>query len=234
MKYLKNIILLFVFLNSFYGFTQCETVKSLFENDLYASKELRDYASKADDPDKVFDAWHLLLEEKSLEKTNAKVLKEVEDNYQAIKNAGGYSKWKNVTGAGRTLSEMRNSVDEWVRLQRHLTTSNNQLREFNTATILYNKATGKYYYGANRGIFVSGAEIHSTLAGKLPETSTNNAYKLGNCAECDAVNQALHDGANWGDLQMHTIGVQWNTGATFPKPLCSNCEVTFVGIEIIQ
>ncbi|WP_235877917.1 deaminase domain-containing protein [Flavobacterium davisii] len=98
MKYLKNIILLFVFLNSFYGFTQCETVKSLFENDLYASKELRDYASKADDPDKVFDAWHLLLEEKSLEKTNVKVLKEVEDNYQAIKNAGGYSKWKNVNG----------------------------------------------------------------------------------------------------------------------------------------
>ncbi|MFK7102293.1 hypothetical protein [Flavobacterium oreochromis] len=92
MKYLKNIILLFVFLNSFYGIAQCETVKSLFENDLYASK--------ADDPDKVFDAWHLLLEEKSLEKTNAKVLKEVEDNYQAIKNAGGYSKWKNMQGAG--------------------------------------------------------------------------------------------------------------------------------------
>ncbi|MCJ1807270.1 CdiA family toxin C-terminal domain-containing protein [Flavobacterium covae] len=103
MKYLKSIILLFVFLNSFYDFAQCETVKSLFENDLYASKELRDYASKADDPDKVFDAWHLLLEEKSLEKTNAKVLKEVEDNYQAIKNAGGYIKWKNATGAGKAL-----------------------------------------------------------------------------------------------------------------------------------
>lgn len=138
-----------------------------------------------------------------------------------------------VNGAGRTLSEMRNSVDEWVRLQRQLTTSNNQLREFNTATILYNKATGKYYYGANKGIAVSGSEIHPTLAAKLPETSTNS-YKLGNCAECDAVNQALHDGANWSDLQMHTVGVQWNTGATFPKPLCSNCEITFEGIEILQ
>lgn len=106
MKYLKNIILLFVFLNSFYGFAQCETVKSLFENDLYASKELRDYASKADDPDKVFDAWHLLLEEKSLEKTNAKVLKEVEDNYEAIKNAGGYVKWKNVNQEGDLSSKL--------------------------------------------------------------------------------------------------------------------------------
>ena len=127
---------------------------------------------------------------------------------------------------------MRNSIDEWVALQRQLANSNNQLREFNTATILYNKSTGKYYYGANKGIAVSGAEIYPTLANKLPQTSTN-AYKLGNCAECDAVNQALHDGANWGDLQMHTVGVQWNTGATFPKPLCSNCEVTFTGIEII-
>ncbi|MFK7061504.1 hypothetical protein V3Q90_15405 [Flavobacterium oreochromis] len=106
MKYLKNIILLFFFLNSFYGFAQCETIKSLFENDLYASKELRDYASKADDPDKVFDAWHLLLEEKSLEKTNAKVLKEVEDNYQAIKNAGGYSKWKNLPGAEKLVDAL--------------------------------------------------------------------------------------------------------------------------------
>ncbi|QYS89478.1 hypothetical protein [Flavobacterium davisii] len=77
---------------------------------MYASKELRDYASKADDTDKVFDAWHLLLEEKSLEKTNAKVLKEVEDNYQAIKNAGGYSKWKNVTGAGNWLSTFKNKL----------------------------------------------------------------------------------------------------------------------------
>lgn len=138
-----------------------------------------------------------------------------------------------VQGAGRTLTQMRNSVDEWIALQRQLATSNNQLREFNTATILYNKATGKYYYGANRGITVSGAEIHPTLTSHLPETSTN-AYKIGNCAECDAVNQALHDGANWDDLQMHTVGVQWNTGGTFPKPLCSNCEVTFTGIEILQ
>jgi hypothetical protein len=136
-------------------------------------------------------------------------------------------------GAGRTLSQMRNSIDEWVALQRQLATSNNQLREFNTVTILYNKLTGKYYYGANKGVAISGAEIHPTLASKLPKTSTNS-YKLGSCAECDAVNKALNDGANWGDLQMHTVGVRWDTGATFPKILCSNCEITFKGIEILQ
>jgi hypothetical protein len=138
-----------------------------------------------------------------------------------------------LQGSDETFSEMQKSVDEWVRLQRQLATSNNQLREFNTATILYDKLTGKYYYGANRGIFVSGTEIHPTLTNKLPKTSTN-AYKLGNCAECDAVNQALRDGANWGDLQMHTVGVEWNTGKIFPKPLCSNCEITFIGIEIVH
>jgi hypothetical protein len=67
----------------------------------------------------------------------------------------------------------------------------------------------------------------------LPESSTNS-YKLGNCAECDAVNQALNDGSNWFDLQMYTVGVEFKTGNTFTKPLCSNCEITFVGIEIVQ
>ncbi len=140
---------------------------------------------------------------------------------------------KLIMRTGRTLNQMRGSLEEWVALQRQLATSNSQLREFNTATILFDKNTGKYYYGANKGIALSGSEIHPTLAKKLPETTTN-AYKLGNCAECHAVNQALHDGSKWGDLQMHTLGVDWKTGATFPKAMCSNCEITFKGIEILK
>jgi cytidine deaminase len=134
---------------------------------------------------------------------------------------------------GRTVSEMNLYVSEWVQLQRQLANSNNQLRQFNTATIVYDKATGKYYYGANRGISISGVDIHPTLASKLPASSTNN-YALGNCAECDAVNQALKDGSQWNTLQMYTVGVNYNSGTIFPKPLCSNCEITFVGIEILQ
>lgn len=147
---------------------------------------------------------------------------------KVIKNGGDL-----VKSVGKSLTEMRSSVDEWIGLQRSLANSNNQLRQFNTATVVHNKSTGKFYYGANKGIAKSGSDIHETLARNLPETSTNS-YKLGNCSECDAVNQALHDGGNWGDLQMHTVGIQWNSGNTFSKPLCSNCDITFKGIEIIE
>ncbi|WP_109833252.1 hypothetical protein [Reichenbachiella versicolor] len=142
-------------------------------------------------------------------------------------------KTRRVTVIGKNLIELKGSINEWVGLQRSLATSNNQLRKFNTATVVYNKKTGKYYYGANQGIAKSGDGIHEYLAKKLPKESTNN-YKLGNCSECDGVNKALNDGSNWSDLQMHTVGVQWDTGSTFAKPMCSNCEITFEGIEILR
>jgi hypothetical protein len=182
-----------------------------------------------------------------LEKTGpnaGKTYKGGSHQYEFIDDLRG-GNWKNyleevVPGGGvkllgggvpRGINELNESVGEWVNLQRQLANSNRELREFNTATVVYNKFTGRHYYGANRGIFVKGDEIHSTLAANLPEVSTNN-FKLGNCAECDAVNQALTDGSKWSDLQMHTVGVEFKTGNTFPKPLCSNCEVTFKGIEI--
>ena len=96
-----KIIGLLLLLYSFLAYSQvCEQAKKLFENDLYSSKELREYASKAEDSDKVFDAWQILHNENLATKTNATILKEVENNYQAITNADGYLKWKNVTGAG--------------------------------------------------------------------------------------------------------------------------------------
>lgn len=102
-----KIIGLLLLLYSFLGYSQvCEQAKKLFENDLYSSKELREYASKAEDSDKVFDAWQILHNENLTTKTNATILKEVENNYQAITNAGGYLKWKNVKGAGKLLDDM--------------------------------------------------------------------------------------------------------------------------------
>jgi len=45
--------------------------------------------------------------------------------------------------------------------------------------------------------------LHPELAKRLPEEAMwpNTA----NCAECDAVNQALYNGAKWEDIQIHTI-----------------------------
>jgi len=103
----KIIVLLLLFC-TFSGYSQCDLAKKLFEDDLYASKELREYTSKADDPDKVFYAWRLLHDDKLPSKIDPTILKEVENNYQTIKNAGGYMKWKAVNRAGSFAEYIKN------------------------------------------------------------------------------------------------------------------------------
>jgi hypothetical protein len=111
MRYIKKVISLLFFFNVFFAYSQCEMVK-IFEDDLYEYTELREYASKAEDPDKVFDAWRLLLEEKLVSKTNPAILKEVEDNYQAIQNTGGYVKWKAVNGSGSAALDVTTATEK--------------------------------------------------------------------------------------------------------------------------
>ena len=109
-------------------------------------------------------------------------------------------------------------------MQKSLATSKTQAAKFNTGTVVYDASTGQYYYGMNRGVQISGDTLNPTLSKMLPEKSLNN-YKLGNCAEVDAVNQALNNGANMKDLYMYTIDV--NSGAA--KGMCGNCSYTFNG-----
>lgn len=56
----------------------------------------------------------------------------------------------------------------------------------------------------------------------MPEKSLNK-HQLGNCAEVDAINQALNSGANINDLYMYTI----STTTNMSKPMCENCVYTF-------
>ena len=123
-----------------------------------------------------------------------------------------------------TEAELNGAVSEWSRMQKSLATSNRQAAKFNTGTVVYDAKTGQYYYGMNRGVQISGDSLNPTLSKMLPEKSLND-YKRGNCAEVDAVNQALNNGANMSDLYMFTINV--NTGAT--KGMCANCSYTFNG-----
>lgn len=132
--------------------------------------------------------------------------------------------------------EMEIELNEWVKLQRELAPSKTQKGSFNTATIVRDKITGKYYFGSNKGVFAKGGTLETLekdLQMRLPKESTNS-YRLGNCAECDAVNQALKDNAKWGDLQMYTLQVDPVSGKTFFKPLCTNCEFTFKGVEGVE
>ena len=72
---------------------------------------------------------------------------------------------------------------------------------------------------------LSGDSLNSSLTSWLPDVTLDNRYRVGNCAEVDAVNQALNSGANVADLYMYTINIKDN----IPKPMCNNCVYTFVG-----
>ncbi|MGB3513538.1 MAG: RHS repeat-associated core domain-containing protein [Microcoleaceae cyanobacterium] len=125
--------------------------------------------------------------------------------------------------------KLNSAVGDWASLQRAIAPSKRKLSKFNTASVVYDATTDSYFYGMNRGISISGDAIHPTLLKNLPEKSLNE-FKLGNCAECDAVNQALHGGASWEDLILHTIGVNQD-GTTFLKAQCTNCVQTFDGMK---
>lgn len=65
----------------------------------------------------------------------------------------------------------------------------------------------------------------------MPEISFNR-YAVGNCAEVDAVNNALNAGAKLENLYMSTI---YTTKSSFGclKSACENCTYTFKG-KIIE
>lgn len=136
----------------------------------------------------------------------------------------------NINGSSEhsvpTTQEMHSAVEQWTKMEESLAIkeSKNQFSKFNTASVVYDSATGNYYYGMNRGIELSGDSLNPSLASWLPEQSLNN-YKLGNCAEVDAINQALNAGANINDLYMYTINTKTNTA----KAMCENCSYTFGG-----
>jgi len=111
--------------------------------------------------------------------------------------------------------------------------SNNQRNKFNTACVVYDTSTGKYYNGRNHGISIDHEKKNpvifgdSTHKGLLPKESLNG-YALGNCAEVHAINKALNDGARLSNLVMYTIHT---TKSSFgkSKPACKNCTHAFKG-----
>ena len=140
---------------------------------------------------------------------------------------------------GVTSESLRKSVEEWSKFKATIANSNTE-RKFNTATVVYDKVTGKYYYGMNRGIKNANTPINEVLQGKLPTEATKlTNYPIANCAECDAVNKALNDGAKWDNLVLSTVGVSTSYDKNkklmsiefFTKPQCKDCQNIFKGIE---
>nr|WP_253299365.1 RHS repeat-associated core domain-containing protein [Paenibacillus barcinonensis] len=129
--------------------------------------------------------------------------------------------------------ELISSVTEWSNMQKSIAPSKRKKDLFNTATLAYDARTGNYYYGMNKGIDLSGDVKNAVLfgnknqAGILPKNSLND-YKIGNCSEVDAINQALNQNAKLKDLYLVTIET---TRSSFGKTklACENCTSTFKG-----
>ncbi|MCI9080688.1 MAG: hypothetical protein HFH68_17585 [Lachnospiraceae bacterium] len=115
--------------------------------------------------------------------------------------------------------------------------SKRQREKFNTASIVYDKSTGKCYYGRNNGICINNKFKNPILFGTdkkkglLPKKSFNR-YAVGNCAEVDAVNNALNVGAKLESLYMSTIHTTKSSFGCL-KSACENCTYIFKG-KIIE
>lgn len=111
--------------------------------------------------------------------------------------------------------------------------SKRQRDKFNTATVVYDESTGKYYNGRNHGIEIDHDKKNTLLFGDkshpglLPKESLNN-LTVGNCAEIHAVNKALNDGASLSDLTMYTIHTTKNSFGK-AKEACKNCTYALKG-----
>ncbi|MBR6125730.1 MAG: hypothetical protein SPM09_12475 [Fibrobacter sp.] len=99
---------------------------------------------------------------------------------------------------------------------------------FNTASIVYDNETGRYFYGKNGGIFQEKDVKNPQIFGKdgvLPSKSLNG-YDLGNCAEVQAINKALNSGAKMENLYIFTMHTTPKSFGS-PKPACKNCTYAF-------
>ncbi len=149
--------------------------------------------------------------------------------------SGHFSGTKGERQLRGTAKQMQSQVSAWAQTTaaRLEAKSKRQRDKFNTATVVYDESTGKYYNGRNHGIEIDHDRKNpvlfgdSTHKGLLPEKSLNH-LAVGNCAEIHAVNKALNDGADLSNLRLYTIHT---TKSSFgkSKPSCKNCTHTLKG-----
>ena len=132
----------------------------------------------------------------------------------------------------RDAKVMQSRVKEWAigEKERLGKKSERQKDQFNTATIVYDNESGRYFYGRNGGVFQENDLRNPQIFGEngvLPPKSLNK-YDLGNCAAVHAINKALNSGAKMENLFIFTIHT---TPKSFgqPKPACQNCTHAFKG-----
>ncbi|MBQ6265290.1 MAG: hypothetical protein IJK60_07580 [Clostridia bacterium] len=133
---------------------------------------------------------------------------------------------------GPTENKMHSNVKNWAEREKEKLHGKAK-KGFNTACVVYDESTGKHYYGKNAGYKEPGYVKNpilfgdSTHPGLLPKESLNK-YPIGNCAEVDAINKALNDGANINNLHMTVIHTTNHQFGSY-KESCENCNYAFRG-----
>lgn len=112
--------------------------------------------------------------------------------------------------------------------------SKRQRDKFRTACVAVDDETGNMYFGRNGGIGRDGDNLHPKLREILPMRTMNNYPTTWNCAESDAINQALHSGVNLSSLHIYTISTAARANCSQneygkAKRSCENCTATFKG-----
>lgn len=133
---------------------------------------------------------------------------------------------------------MKEKLDNWAAMEaeRMAKLSKKKRKAFRAACIVYDVTTGEYYYGRNAGIKLNETEKNSVLFGNetesgiLPDESLNK-LSVGNCAEVDAVNNALNNGAKIENLYMSVIDTSIDKEGAYGqlKEGCENCTYAFRG-----
>ncbi|WP_227429529.1 RHS repeat-associated core domain-containing protein [Psychrobacter sp. I-STPA6b] len=92
------------------------------------------------------------------------------------------------------------------------------------ASVAVDLTTGQSYYGIS-GWSVRSQNIHPLLRSRMPNKSLTGCPNVDNCAEFNAVNNALNNGSIISNLEVHTVIVKTDE----PFPRCANCRVTTDG-----
>ena len=104
--------------------------------------------------------------------------------------------------------------------------SKRKREKFYTACVAFDETTGQLYFGRNGGIDRFGPDLHPTIKNILPPANYAGFPTTWNCAETDAINNALHAGASLSNLHIYTISaLPHNFGSV--KKACENCTYMY-------
>ena len=132
-----------------------------------------------------------------------------------------------TAGETKTLDELKSMVLDWIENNRGVYDFSGQ-GDPKYVSIAYDSNTGRAYYGRNYWCDSPNPDyIHPALQHYVPSENLEGWWVY-NCAEMDAVNQALWHGSDLGDIQLYT----YNNMRASDGYMCANCSSTFLGSPV--